>query len=64
MQVHLYGAKLEDGQAVRSVDHVVQKFEVIIRAMRGVGPQDLKDLIQRKYEVASLKEIDRTDYVI
>lgn len=63
MLVHLYGGKLEDGECV-TLDHSVQKFEVVVRSLRGVGNQKLKDLIQKSYEVVSLTEIDRTDYVL
>jgi hypothetical protein len=50
MQVHLYGGKLEDGQTV-SVDHSVQKFEVVIRTMNGIssqGPNRLRSLRDRQ----------------
>jgi len=63
MQVHLYGKPLVDGKTVQ-LDHSTQKIEVVIRSCSGVGLQDLKDLIQRRHEVVSIKEIDRTDYVI
>ena len=63
MQVHLQGKVMQDGQTV-SLDHSVQKFEVIVRSCSGIGVQSLKDLIQRKYEVVSIEEKDRTDYVI
>ena len=63
MQVHLHGNKLEDGKTV-TLDHTVQKFEVVVRSMNGIGPNDLKDLIQQKYEVVYIGVIDRTDYVI
>jgi hypothetical protein len=63
MQVHLKGKKLYDGQTV-TLDHSVQKFEVVIRSMSGVAPQRLKDLIQKSFEVVRINEIDRTDYVI
>lgn len=62
-QVHLYGGKLEDGQTV-TLDHSVQAFTVVIRSMNTVHPQTLKDLIQKRYEVVSIMETDRTDYVL
>lgn len=63
MQVHIYGKKLEDGQTV-TLDHCVQKFEVIVRSMSGVHAGRLKDLIQKQFEVVKIKEIDSISYVI
>ena len=63
MQQHLYGGKLEEGQTV-TVDHVVQSFTVVVRSMNGVDNQTLKNLLQQKWEIVSLKENDRTEYVL
>jgi len=63
MQVHLYGKELQDGTTV-TLDHAVQRYEVVVRSLCGISNQTLKDLIEKRYEVVSIKEIDRTDYVI
>jgi hypothetical protein len=60
--IHLYGEKLTDGKTV-TLDHAVQEFTVVIRSMAGVHPQTLKDLIQRKYEVVSIKTGESKEYV-
>lgn len=62
MQVHIYGKPMHDGQTV-TLDHSVQKFEILVRSMSGVHAQRLKYLIQKEFEVCNIKEIDRTDYV-
>ena len=63
MQIRLDGKPLGDGRTV-TLDHSVQKFEVLVRSLNGIAPQKVKDLIQKSYEVVSVKEIDRHDYVI
>jgi hypothetical protein len=62
MQIRLDGRPLVDGETV-TLDHSVQKFEIIVRSLNGIAPQKVKDLIQKSYEVVSAKEIDRRDYV-
>jgi len=63
MQVHLYGKPLVEGKTV-TLDHTVQKFEILIRSMSGVHAQRLKDLIQKQFEVVKIKEVDSISYVI
>ena len=63
MQQHIYGKPLVEGKTY-TLDHSVQKFEVVIRSMSGVGTQHLKDLIQKQFEVVKINEVDRNDYVI
>jgi hypothetical protein len=63
MQVRINGKPLVDGKTVK-LDHSVQKFEIVVRSLRGVSTQTVKDLIQKSYEVVRINEIDRTDYVI
>lgn len=46
------------------VDHSVQRFIVEVRSMSGVFPDNLKDLIQQKYEVLKVEEVERTLFVI
>lgn len=63
MQVHLYGKPLVEGKTV-TLDHTVQKFEILIRSMSGVHASRLKDLIQKQFEVVKIKEVDSISYVI
>jgi len=63
MQVRIDGKPLVNGKTV-TLDHSTQKFEIVVRSLRGVSTQTVKDLIQKSYEVINIKEIDRTDYVI
>lgn len=60
---HLDGSTtLADGSC-RIIDHSVSKFEVSIRTMGSVGPLSMKDLIQTKYEVVEIKEVEKTTFV-
>ncbi len=61
--VHLYGGKLEDGQTV-TVDHTVTSFTVTIRTMGSISAQDVKDQLQKKWEVTHIEEGDSTMYVL
>lgn len=45
------------------LDHSVQRFTVEIRSMGGVFPDSLKELIQKKYEVLSVEEVNRTLFI-
>jgi hypothetical protein len=62
MMNHLYGEKLVDGKTV-TLDHAVQEFTVVIRSCSGIHPQTLKDLIERKFEVVSIKAGESKEYV-
>lgn len=61
--VHLYGKELLDGKTV-TVDHVVQEFTVVIRSCGGIGLQDLKDQLQKKWEVVRVGKEEETTYVV
>ena len=39
-----------------SVDHYIDTFVVKIRSLSGVGPEDLKNLIEKKFEVVDIKK--------
>ncbi len=62
MQQHIHGKELVAGKTY-TVDHTVQSFTVVIRSMNNIGEQTIKDLIQQRYEVVSIKENDRTTYL-
>ena len=61
--VRVDGKPVAEGKTV-FIDHMVQKFEVTIRSISGVGPETIKAKLQEKWEVVSVTPTERTDYVI
>lgn len=51
------GTPVPHGHCVE-VDHTLTTFTVVVRSMNKVGPQTIKDLIQKKFEVVEVKQID------
>jgi len=49
------GSAVEDGQCVL-VDHSIVTFSVSIRSINNVGPDDIRDQLQKKWEVTDIKE--------
>jgi hypothetical protein len=56
------GRHVDDGETV-TVDHSVQVFTVVVRSMSRVGPDTIKNLIEKRHEVVKVEEIDSTLYV-
>lgn len=61
--ISLNGKPFSAGQTV-TVDHQITEFTVKIRAMNSVGANQIKQLLQEKYEVLEVKETSSTKYVI
>lgn len=40
------------------VDHTLTTFVVVVRSMNKVGPDTIKDLIEKKFEVVEVKQTD------
>lgn len=59
--VRLNDTPLDDRVSI--VDHYTQKFTVVLRSMTPIGPETLKDLIQKRYEVTNITKDDITAYV-
>lgn len=41
------------------VDHNVTTFVVSVRSMTNVGPETIKDLIQKKFEVTDIRQVSQ-----
>ena len=52
---------VSDGQTC-SVDHTVAEFKVVVRSINSVGPNDLKNLIEQKFEVVAVEEVNTDHY--
>lgn len=44
------------------VDHSVTEFKVVVRHLNRIGPDTIKDLIEKKYEVVKVEEV-RQDHI-
>ena len=51
------GQKPRDGQTC-TVDNVTQTFTVSIRSLSGVSPDDVKNLLQQRWEVTNITQTD------
>jgi hypothetical protein len=60
--VEVNGNPIGRGETV-SVDHVVATYTVTVRSLSGVDKNDLKNLIQTKYEVTDIDLVDDTYFV-
>jgi hypothetical protein len=60
--VEVNGNPIGPGETV-SVDHVVATYTVTIRSLTAVDKNDLKNLIQSKYEVTDVNLVDDTYFV-
>jgi hypothetical protein len=60
--VEVNGNPIGLGETV-SVDHVVATYTVTVRSLRSVDKNDLKNLIQTKYEVTDIDLVDDTYFV-
>lgn len=60
--VEVNGNPIGLGETV-SVDHVVATYTVTIRSLTGVDKNDLKNLIQSKYEVTDIDLVNDTHFV-
>jgi hypothetical protein len=47
----------KNGETVQ-VDHSIKTFVVRVRSMTNVGPDTIKNLIEKKFEVVSCEETD------
>lgn len=52
--LNLTGQKIDDGQTV-TPDHYTQRFTVVIRSLQSIPEDDLKDQIQKKWEVVTCR---------
>lgn len=56
------GTEPKRGQTVVT-DHIVQTYQISIRSLQGImGTKVLKDLLQQKFEVTEIKQIDEISY--
>ena len=60
--VEVNGRPIRHGETV-VVDHKVQSFVVVVRSMGGVGPDTIKDLIERRHEVVKIERVDEQFFV-
>jgi len=51
---------MPDTQATMTLDHVVSVFIVTVKTFNGLTAQDLKDQIQKKYEVVDISDGSHT----
>lgn len=60
--VMIDGSNPERGETI-SVDHTTTEFRVVIRSMSGqVGPETMKNLIQQKFEVVEIEEVENKHF--
>ena len=46
-----------------TTDHVVQTFTVTVRSMQRRSVSEIKDAIEKRYEVVSIEEMDAVTFV-
>lgn len=62
MHKNQLGRFIPNGKTVTQ-DHQVTTFVVTVRHMNTVGPETIKDLIQRKFEVTNIEQVDKITFV-
>lgn len=61
---HLDGTPIHNDGRTYTIDNTIQTFIVQVRSLGSIGEDTIKDLIQQKYEVTKVEEINRTDFVM
>lgn len=51
------GKPVDEGQTI-TIDHVTDKFEIVIRSSSGVTIDQIRTLIQSRHEVIKMEHID------
>lgn len=56
------GQPVEPSQTI-TVDHVTDKFEIVVKSLEGVTIEDIRKLIQSKHELVKSVHIDSKVFV-